>query len=456
MVFEQHDSPPHDPQPRARRVSVRPGREGRVVRKPDLRRDARAIFKAGVSAANPAAGVEAALRGRRDLDGYERIVVVGAGKAGGTMARAAERVLGRRIAAGCLAVKDGDPARSRRIDLRPCGHPVPDERGVAAAARIAELCSSAGARDLVICLLSGGASALLPAPVAPVTLAEKQETTRLLLACGASIHQMNAVRKHISAIKGGQLAKLAAPARVLSLILSDVVGDRLDVIGSGPTAPDASTFADALAVLDRFHLRARVPQTVRDTLERGVRETPKPGDPVFTRVENLIVGGNQKSLEAAAARAKALGYRTMILASTIEGETQDVARMHAAIARQIRVSGQPLRPPACIVSGGETTVTIRGQGKGGRNQEFALAAAIDLAGLRDTLILSAGTDGTDGPTDAAGALADGRTCARSAADAAQALAQNDSWTFFRELEDLVITGPTGTNVMDLHLILVAA
>ena len=423
--------------------------------KPSLRRDARAIFKAAVAAANPAAMVDFALRGRRDLDRYERIFVVGAGKASGTMARAAERVLGRRIAAGCIAVKDGDPAKSRRIDLRPCGHPMPDERGVAAAQRIAELCAAADARDLVLCLLSGGASALLPAPAPPITLAEKQETTKLLLACGATIHQMNAVRKHISTIKGGQLAKLAAPARVVTLALSDVVGDQLDVIGSGPTAPDASTFADALAVLDRYDLRARVPKSVRDKLEQGTNETPKPGDPLFAHVENLVVGSNQKSLEAAAAKAKALGYRTLILASTIEGETRDVARMHAAIARQIRMSGQPVRPPACIISGGETTVTIRGEGKGGRNQEFALAAAIDIAGLKDTLILSAGTDGTDGPTDAAGALADGETCIRSRADAAEALARNDSYTFFEALGDLVITGSTGTNVMDLHLVLIA-
>jgi len=423
--------------------------------KNSLRRDARAILKAALAAANPAAMVDAALRGRRDLDRYENIFVVGAGKAGGTMARAAERVLGRRITAGCVAVKDGDPAKSRRIELRASGHPVPDERGVAAAQRIAEICSAAGPQDLVICLLSGGASALLPAPALPVTLAEKQETTKLLLSCGATIHQINAVRKHISTIKGGRLAQLAAPARVVTLALSDVVGDQLDVIGSGPTAPDASTFADALAVLDRYDIRARVPRSVREKLEAGTEETPKPGDAIFQHVENRIVGSNQKALEAAAAKAKALGYRTLILASTIEGETRDVARMHAAIARQIREYGQPLKPPACVISGGETTVTIRGEGKGGRNQEFALAAAIDMAGLESTLILSAGTDGTDGPTDAAGAVADGETCSRSKIDAAQALAHNDSYPFFEKLGDLIVTGSTGTNVMDLHLVLVA-
>jgi hydroxypyruvate reductase len=240
---------------------------------------------------------------------------------------------------------------------------------------------------------------------------------------------------------------------VLSLILSDVVGDNLDVIGSGPTAPDSSTFASALAVLDKYGLRARVPASVREHLEKGGRETPKPGDELFRRVENVIVGSNQTSLEAAAHAAKELGYHTLILASTIEGETRDVARMHAAIARQIAVSGQPVRRPACIVSGGETTVTLRGEGKGGRNQEFVLQAAIDIASLENVLILSAGTDGTDGPTDAAGAIADGSTISRSKRNAAMALSANDSYPFFADLGDLIVTGPTGTNVMDLHLIL---
>ena len=414
---------------------------------PHLRRDAKAILKAALAAADPTAAVAEALRKRRDLDRYERIFVTGAGKAGGTMARAAEKILGKRIFAGCVAVKDGDTAKCRRIELRPCGHPVPDERGVDAARRIAELCTQAGERDLVIFLASGGASALTPYPAPPITLAEKQETTRLMLASGATIHELNALRKHISLFKGGQLARMAAPAHVVSLILSDVVGDDLGVIGSGPTAPDDSTFATALAVLDRYGLRARVPSSVRQRLEAGEEtgetETPKPGDALFGNVENIIVGNNQKSLEAAARAAKALGYRTMILASTIEGETRDVARMHAAIARQIRVSGQPLRPPACVISGGETTVTIRGTGKGGRNQEFALAGAIDIEGLENTLIMSAGTDGTDGPTDAAGAMADGETVGRSKRSARKVLAENDSYPFFAESGDLIIDGSYG-------------
>jgi len=420
-----------------------------------LKKHARAIFKAALAAADPTAAVVQALERRRDLDRYDRIFVVGGGKAAGTMARAAEKVLGNRIAAGCINVKDGDPVKTKRIEVRACGHPVPDERGVAGAQKILDLCNNAEAEDLVVCLISGGASALTPLPAPPITLAEKQQTTKLLLACGATIHELNAVRKHISFFKGGRLAQAAAPARVLSLILSDVVGDDLDVIGSGPTAPDASTFASALAVIDKYQLRNQLPNNVMHHLENSRIETPKPGDPVFQNVENQIVGSNQKSLEAAARQARELGYKSIILASTIEGETRDVARLHAAIARQIRNSGQPLRPPACIVSGGETTVTIRGDGKGGRNQEFALAAALDIAGLENVLVFSAGTDGTDGPTDAAGAIADGTTIARSHRNAADALTNNDSYPFFADLKDLVITGSTGTNVMDLHLIIVA-
>jgi glycerate 2-kinase len=425
--------------------------------KHNLRRDAKAILMAALAAADPTAAVEQVLRAREDLDRYEHILVVGAGKAGGTMARAVEQLLNSRISAGCINVKDGDTVRTRVIETRPCGHPVPDERGFNGARRIAEICTEAGENDLVICLLSGGASALMPFPAPPITLGEKQETTKLLLASGANIHEINTVRKHLSGIKGGQLARLAAPARVLSLILSDVVGDDLDVIGSGPTAPDSSTFEDAFAVLGKYGLRDRVPARVRERLRNGARETPKAADPLFDNVENIIVGSNQKSLESAARAAKDLGYRTLILSSTIEGETKDVARMHAAIARQIRTFEQPARPPVCVISGGETTVTMRNgsAGKGGRNQEFALAAALEVAGLEDILILSAGTDGTDGPTDAAGAMADGTTVARANSKASDALRDHDAYPLFDELGDLITTGSTGTNVMDLHLILVS-
>lgn len=421
-----------------------------------LRRDALAIFRAALAAADPAAAVTRHLE-RLNLARYDRVFVVGAGKAGSAMAKAAERVLGRRIAAGLVNVKHAT-ARLRRIELNPSGHPVPDAAGVAGAERIAALAASAGKDDLVLCLISGGASALMPAPAPPITLEEKQAVTRHLLACGANIHEINCIRKHISMIKGGQLARLAAPASVESLLLSDVIGDSLDVIGSGPTAPDASTFADAAAILEKYGIAARIPAAVRDRIAAGIAgaipETPKPGDPLFRRVRNTVIGSNRLALDAAARRARALGYRTLILASEIEGETREIARMHAAIARQISKSGQPVRPPACIITGGETTVTIRGEGHGGRNQEFVLAAALDIAGLPNTVVFSAGTDGTDGPTDAAGAIADGETL-RRAPDARRYLDANDSYHYFEPLGDLVKTGPTDTNVMDVRLILVA-
>jgi hydroxypyruvate reductase len=430
-------------------IATRPGVAGL------LRKHAISIFEAALAAADPADAVARRLKGI-DASRFEHIFVIGAGKAAAPMAQAAERILGRRITGGLINVKDGHTAKLKRIEMNECGHPVPDARGVAGARRIAEIASAAGKDDLVVCLISGGASALMPLPAPPVTLEEKQEVTRLLLASGANIHEINAVRKHISGIKGGQLARLAAPATVEALLLSDVIGDSLDVIGSGPTAPDASTFTTASDVLCKYSLMAGVPQSVYDRINCGslgeVADTPKPGDPIFRRVRNSVVGSNRLALRAAARRARELGYRTLILASEVEGETREIARMHAAIAREIVRAGQPVKPPACIITGGETTVVLRGNGLGGRNQEFALAAAIDIAGLPDVLIFSAGTDGTDGPTDAAGACADGETLERKP-DAQRYLDNNDSYPYFGELNDLVKTGPTNTNVMDVRLIL---
>lgn len=417
-----------------------------------LRRDALAIFRASLKAADPRATVEAQLW-KRKFERYRKVWVVGAGKATATMALGVERVLGRRIDGGLINVKDGHTTRLKRIEQNECGHPVPDERGVKGTERILEIARAAGRDDLVICLISGGGSALTPQPAPPVTLEEKQAVTKLLLACGANIHELNAVRKHLSAFKGGQLARACAPAQVLTLILSDVIGDPLDVIGSGPTAPDTSTFGDACAVMDKYALWPKLPKAASDRLHTSADETPKPGDPLFARVENLIVGSNRLAVDAAVVKAKSLGYRPMVLSTTIEGETRDVARMHAAILREIREHGRPLKPPACVISGGETTVTLKGDGLGGRNQEFALQCAIDLAGMPDVLAFSAGTDGTDGPTDAAGAQADGRTVERSTVDPLRALARNDSYHFFEPLGDLIKTGPTGTNVMDVRLLL---
>ena len=297
----------------------------------------------------------------------------------------------------------------------------------------------------------------MPLPAPPVTLDEKQKTTRLLLECGANIHEINCVRKHISLIKGGQLARLAYPAAVLSLILSDVMGDHPDVIGSGPSVPDRSTLADAAAIFEKYGIANRVPPGVRKRLHSQLAETPKPGDRVFKRVQNLIVGSNRLAVDAAAREARSLGFRTMVLSTFLEGEAREVARVHAAVAKEIRAMRRPIRPPACVISGGETTVTIRGNGLGGRNQEFALAAALDIAGLEDVVILSGGTDGSDGPTDAAGAVVDGSTIARAEAaglNAAQSLKNNDSYHFFEPLGDLIKTGPTGTNVADVQIVLI--
>lgn len=409
----------------------------------NLRKDALTIFHAGLKAADPANAVRAALRGFPK----GRVWVVGAGKASARMASAVEQVLGNRIAGGLINTKDGHLAKLKRVELNECSHPVPDERGVEGARRIVEVARAATKDDIVLCLISGGASALMPLPIDGVSLAKKQEVTKKLLACGATIHEINCIRKHLSAIKGGHLAKLASPARVISFILSDVIGDDLDVIGSGPTAPDSSTLANARAILRRYKIADDFPMA----------ETPKPADPVFRQVKNIIVGSNKIAAEAAAKKAKALGYRTMILSTFVDGETSDVARVHAAIAKEIRTNNQPLKTPACVISGGETTVVLKGNGKGGRNQEFALSAAIALDGWKDVCLLSAGTDGTDGPTDAAGAFCDGATVARArkkGLDAEQFLRENNSYEFFAKLKDLLLTGPTGTNVMDLHITLV--
>jgi hydroxypyruvate reductase len=425
-----------------------------------LRRHALSIFRAAVAAADPRRTVRETLR-PAGLSRFRRIFVVGAGKASAAMAQAAEQALGRRITGGWINTKDGHGAPLARITVHEASHPVPDARGVEGARRIAEIAAQAGEGDLLLCLISGGGSALLPLPMPPVTLEDKQETTRLLLACGATIHEINAVRKHLSAIKGGRLARLAWPAHVLSLLLSDVIGDPLDVIASGPTAPDTSTFASAWAVVEKYGLAGKIPAAARELLQQGlagkVEETPKPDDPCFRRVTNRIVGSNRLAVDAAARKARELGYRPLVLSTTIEGETRDIAAMHAAIAREIVAAGRPARPPVCVISGGETTVTLRGGGLGGRNQEFALAAAIALEGVPGVLVFSAGTDGTDGPTPAAGAMADGATVSRAAAlglDARRMLAANDSYHFFEPLGDLVVTGPTGTNVMDVRLMLV--
>jgi hydroxypyruvate reductase len=436
-----------------------------------LREAAREIFAAAVRAVDPGEAVRRHVirEGTRlrvgteilDLAAIRQIIVVGCGKAAAPMAAAVEGILGERIARGVVVTKYGHLHPTATIRVHEAGHPVPDAAGLAGAEAVLDQVRRLGPQDLVLLLISGGGSALSPAPVAGISLADKQALTTALLACGADIREMNAIRKHISRIKGGQLARAAQPAQVAALVLSDIVGDPLDAIASGPTVPDPTTYADALGILDTYGIRGEIPASIRARLEAGARgevpETPKPDDPLFARVRNVIVGSNLQALEAAQAEAGRLGLAPMILSSSIEGETREVARMHAAIAREIRCTGHPLAPPACLISGGETTVTLKGSGKGGRNQEFALAAALDIAGVPGVVVLSGGTDGTDGPTDAAGAIVDGETCARAAGqglDARASLSANDSYHFFQALGDLLITGPTNTNVMDVRLVLV--
>jgi hydroxypyruvate reductase len=386
-----------------------------------------------------------------DLDALDRVIVLGCGKASAAMARAVEGILGDRIADGFVVVKDGYTSPTRRVRLAEAGHPVPDARGQSAAARLLALAGAAGPKDLVLMLISGGGSALTPAPAPGITLEQKQVVTGLLLAAGATIDELNAVRKHLSLLKGGQLARAAQPASLLTLVLSDVIGDPLDVIASGPTAPDPTTFRDALEVLSRRGLLGRVPASVRSRLEAGKRgeldETPKPGDPLFTHVTNHIVGNNALVVDAASAHARALGYEPHILTRSLHGEAREVAREFVEKARR-------LRPPACLIAGGETTVSVGGRGRGGRCQEFALAAALAVRPNEDLVVLAAGTDGTDGPTDAAGGVIDAETLERGRAagfDARRALDDNDSHTYLRAGDGVVVTGPTNTNLLDVYL-----
>ena len=433
---------------------------------------ARAIFDAGVAAADPDRCVHQALAVtggelrcgplRFPLDTISSLRLVGAGKAAAAMAAAAEAILGDRIDCGAINTKYGHALPLTRVETFEAGHPVPDEAGVAGARRQLALLANLDPDALVLGLFSGGGSALLPAPAEGLTLAEKQETTRLLLACGATIDEINALRKHLSAIKGGLLARMAAPARIVALMLSDVIGDPLDTIASGPTHPDATTFGDCLAIVDRYDLRDQLPSPVRQHLEAGVQgerpETPKSGDPCFARAESLVIGNSRLAIDAAAEKAKALGYEVLVLTSRLQGEARHAATALVSIAQETAETNHPIARPACLIAGGETTVTLSGNGKGGRNQELALAAALQLDDWPAITLLSGGTDGTDGPTDAAGALADGQTLNRARSqglDAHDFLDRHDSYLFFAALDDLVITGPTGTNVMDLQIVLIA-
>lgn len=436
-----------------------------------LRQHAREIFAAGLAAVDPAQAIRRHVQRtgktlsigkvQYDLADYRHVYVIGGGKAGAAMAQGIEELLGEHLTAGMVNVKYGHCLPTSKISLHEAGHPVLDDAGVLGTQRMFDLVRSADRLDLIIGLLSGGGSALLVAPADGVTLPEKQEMTTQLLRCGAPIQAMNALRKHLSRIKGGQLAKLASQATLATLIISDVIGDDLDTIASGPTVPDRSTFRDCINIAQRYTLERTLPVSIWTRLQRGARgeiaDTPKAGDRAFIRTQNLIIASNALAVSAALHKAHALGYHSLLLSTFIEGETREAAVFHAAIIKEILHSGQPLTPPACIISGGETTVTVRGSGLGGRNQEFVLAAACELAGVENVVVFSAGTDGTDGPTDAAGAIADGNTYQKAQnlqMDPLTYLQHNDSYHFFESCGDLVKTGPTHTNVMDLRILLI--
>jgi len=449
--------------------------------------DAKAIFRAALDRIDPMPMIERAFSLERGNNGDRlvvrtdveetcielpegcRVFATGMGKASARMALGLEKVLGDRLSGGLVAVKENHVEALRKVRLIEAGHPIPDSRSEKAANAILNLGASLGTvltdRDLVIVLVSGGGSAILCAPAEGLSLSDKKRTTALLLSCGATINEINCVRKHLSAVKGGCLAAALFPARILALVLSDVVGDDLDVIASGPTVPDPTTFADALEIVQRYRIESKLPYSIAERLRKGIAgqlpETPKPGDAVFTHTRIVLVGTNRSALAAAKTEAERRGYNALILSSRITGEAREVALVYLGIGKDIVASGFPLKRPACIIAGGETTVTKRGKGKGGRNQEMALAFLAALGRVpkfgEGLVFLSAGTDGSDGPTDAAGAQGD-LALYRSARDAGldleASLADNDSYNFFSKAGGLIKTGPTNTNVCDIQILLV--
>ncbi len=439
-----------------------PERRGRIVR----------VLEAALAAVDPAAATQAVLARngdlltvagtRYDLNRYRRLIVLGAGKAGAPMTQAVEAVLGDRIHAGLVVVKDGHGGPTQTVEIAEAGHPRPNAAGVRAGERIMALAQEAGQDDLVIALLSGGGSALLVAPAPGLTLDDLQGLTDALLACGATIHEVNCLRKHCESLKGGQLARLVAPATLITLALSDVVGSPLDVIASGPTVPDATTWDDAWAIVRRYDLEDKLPAAVVRRLKAGlageIPDTPKAGDPAFADSRTLVVADNRVAALAAARMAREVGYAPLLLTTYLEGEAAQVARVAVALGREVLAHGEPVAPPACLILGGETTVTLGERpGKGGRNQELALAAGIALRDEPAITVVSLATDGTDGPTDAAGGIGDGGTVARGRAaglDAEHALRRHDAYPFLAATHDLLLTGPTQTNVNDLVFVFV--
>jgi len=395
-----------------------------------------------------------------DLDRCNRVFLIGFGKASQPMGTAAAEILGDYLTQGILLTKmktRGSIARARILEG---SHPVPDRRSLTGAQKIVDMLAETTENDLVICLISGGGSALLTLPVPEISLDDLQVLTKSLLGCGATINEINCLRKHLSQVKGGQLARLAAPAQVAALILSDVVGDPLDVVASGPTVPDPSTFRDALGILQKYQLLDQIPIAILQYIQRGanaeIPETPKADDPLFEKIYTQIIGNNYKAAQASIEQAQAEGFNTLLLTTSLQGEARQVGKMLAAILRQSALTGDPIPRPACIIAGGETTVTIRGNGLGGRNQEVALATVTELAGLSDVILATLATDGDDGPTNAAGAIVTGETLGRakqSGLDPFEFLTRNAAYEFFDPLNDLLKPGATQTNVNDLTFLI---
>lgn len=394
------------------------------------------------------------------LDEIEKVIVVGGGKAGAAMVSAVEYVLSDRVSGGAVNIPHGSESESSRVQLNGASHPIPDDDGVKGVTQMMDLVSGLSENDLVICVISGGGSALMPYPAEDVSLSDLQHVTQGLLLAGATINEINAVRKHLSTFKGGHLARACHPAHVLSLILSDVIGDPLDTIASGPTAPDSTTFKDAVSVLKKYSQWDSSPEGVINRLEAGVygevEETPKLDDPLFEKVTNIVVANNGVACEAAMSKAEELGYYPLVLTTYMEGEAREVGTLIGGLVKEVALNGRPVEPPAALILGGETTVTVRGTGKGGRNLELALSAALNIEGM-DFLITSFATDGADGSSGTAGAVVDGNTIKRSKKaklDPEACLTENNSGAFFEALEDSIITGLTGTNVNDVVIILV--
>lgn len=419
------------------------------------------IFQAALGAVDPETLIRketADVRNVYEKGRFKRLVVIGFGKASFGMARAIEEGFSEKISDGLIITKYGHGGTLGRIKTREAAHPIPDYAGLRATEEVLSLLRSVEEKTLVVTLISGGGSALLVRPAEGVSLSQKQKTTDLLLRSGADIHEVNTVRKHISAVKGGRLAEAAHPARMLVFIISDVLGDSLDVIASGPTSPDPSTYKDAHEVLLRRGMLNEVPGAVKEFISQGMRgerpETPKPGSPVFSSVENTIVGTNSLALGAAKEKAAALGLEVEVLTSELKGEAREAGRWLAKKALEAKEKG---RRNLCLISGGETTVTVKGKGKGGRNMELALSFALEIEGKGGISLLSGGTDGTDGPTDSAGAVVDGLTAVRArqmGLDPLSSLGENDSYGFFEKTGGLLKTGPTGTNVMDVEIALI--